>query len=285
MATLDAARLFLATQGVAFGLKILGAIVAWIVGRWLIALAYKFMERMFERAGRLDVTVAKYLASIVSGILTLFLILALLGIFGVETTSFVAILAGLGLAIGTAWGGLLAHFAAGVFLQVFRPFKVGDFVSAGTITGTIREIGLFFTKIVQPDNVEAVLGNNLIFSGVIVNYSSLAFRRVECSTKIANGVDVHEAMAKLKAALALIPNVAPTPAPDVEILSFTPEGPLLAVRPYTHTDNFWQVWFDTNRTIVEVFTTAGYPIPQTPIATFRAGRELDSSDTTHAAKA
>lgn len=268
MVTLEASRAFLATQGIAFALKILGAILAWVIGRWLIARASKLMERLFERGGRLDITVAKYLATIVSGVLTLVLILALLDIFGVQTTSFVAILAGLGLAIGTAWGGLLAHFAAGVFLQVFRPFKVGDYVCAGTITGTVREIGLFFTKIVQPDNVEAVLGNNLIFSGVIVNYSSQSYRRVECTAKIANGVDVREAMARLRSALAAIPNVVQAPAPDVEIISFTPEGPLLAVRPYTHTDNFWQVWFDTNRTIVDVVTAAGYPIPQTPLATF-----------------
>lgn len=266
MDTLHALYVFLATQGVDFGIKVIGAIAAWIVGRWLIALASRFMERIFERAGRIDVTVAKYLATIISGFLTLVLILALLGIFGIQTTSFVALLAGLGLAIGTAWGGLLAHFAAGVFLQVLRPFKVGDFVTAGTITGTVREIGLFFSKIVTPDNVETIIGNNVIFSGTIQNFSTLPFRRVECSTKIANGIDPREAIERLRPAIAAIPNVQLTPAPEIEILNFTAEGPLLAVRPFTHTANFWQVWFDTNRTIVEVFTAAHYPAPQTPVA-------------------
>jgi small conductance mechanosensitive channel len=224
------------------------------------------MEHVFERAGRIDVTVAKYLATIVSGFLTLVLILALLSIFGIQTTSFVALLAGLGLAIGTAWGGLLAHFAAGVFLQVLRPFKVGDFVTAGAVTGTVREIGLFVTKIVTPDNVETIIGNNTVFSGTIQNFSTLPFRRVECSAKIANGVDPRDAIERLRPAIAAIPNVTTAPPPDVEILNFTPEGPLLAVRPYTHTDHYWQVWFDTNRAIVDVFTAAGYPVPQTPIA-------------------
>lgn len=266
METLQSLGSFLATQGAAFGLKILGAIAMWIVGRWLVALAARFMERVFERSGRLDVTVAKYLATIISGVLTLILILALLGIFGVQTTSFAALLGGLGLAIGVAWGGMLAHFAAGVFLQVFRPFAVGDFVTAGTITGTVREIGLFFTKIVTPDNVETILGNNAIFSGTIQNYSALPYRRVDCTAKIANGVDPRDAIEKLRPFIAAIPNVVTTPPPDIEILNFTPEGPLLAVRPYTHTDHYWQVWFDTNRTIVDVFTAAGYPVPQTPIA-------------------
>jgi small conductance mechanosensitive channel len=257
---------FLATQGIDFGIKVIGAIAAWIIGRWLISLAARFMEKMMERAGRIDVTVAKYLANIISGFLTLVLILALLGIFGIQTTSFVALLAGLGLAIGTAWGGLLAHFAAGVFLQILRPFKVGDFVTAGAVTGTVREIGLFASKIVTPDNVETIVGNNTIFSGTIQNFSTLPFRRVECSAKIANGVEPSDAIERLRPAIAAIPNVMTTPAPDIQIISFTPEGPLLAVRPYTHTDHYWQVWFDTNRTIVDVFMSAGYPEPATPIA-------------------
>jgi small conductance mechanosensitive channel len=264
--TLSTIWAFLATQGIDFGIKIIGAIALWVIGRWLISLASRFMEHVFERAGRIDVTVAKYLATIISGFLTLILILALLGIFGVQTTSFVALLAGLGLAIGTAWGGLLAHFAAGVFLQVLRPFRVGDFVTAGAVTGTVREIGLFFSKIVTPDNVETIVGNNTIFSGTIQNYSTLPFRRVECSAKIANGVDPRDAIERLRPAIAAIANVETSPAPDIEILNFTPEGPLLAVRPYTHTDHYWQVWFDTNRTIVDVFTAARYPVPQTPIA-------------------
>jgi small conductance mechanosensitive channel len=263
---------FLATEGAAFGLKILGAIAAWIIGRWLIARATDFLTTVFERGGLIDVTVAKYLATIINGLLTLVLVLSLLGIFGIQTTSFAALLAGLGLAIGVAWGGMLAHFAAGIFLQVFRPFKVGDFVTAGGTTGTVRELGLFFTKITTPDNVDTIVGNNTIFAGTIQNVSSLPYRRVECSAKIANGVDPRDAMEKLRPFIQAIPNVVTSPAPDIEILNFTPEGPLLAVRPYTHTDHYWQVWFDTNRTIVDVFTEAGYPVPQTPIAHYSVTR-------------
>ncbi len=256
---------FLATEGAAFGLKIIGAIVVWIVGRWIISWVSNILEKVLERGGKLDVTVCKYLATILSAILTLVLILAIFGIFGVQTTSFVALFAGLGLAIGAAWGGLLAHFAAGIFLQILRPFKVGDYVLAGTIEGTVKELGLFFTKIVTPDNVETIVGNNTIFSGTIKNYSNLPFRRVECTAKVANSVDPLEAIEKLRPAIAAIPNVASAPAPDIEILNFTPEGPLLAVRPYTFTDHYWQVWFDTNKAIVETFSGAGYPAPQTPI--------------------
>ena len=257
---------FISTQGADFGLKILGALAAWMVGRWLIGLALKLIGAAFRRGGKIDATLTNYLSSILSVILNIVLILAILDIFGVKTTSFAALLAGLGLAIGTAWGGLLAHFAAGVFMQVLRPYKVGDFVTVGGITGTVKELGLFGTTLVTPDNVTTILGNNTVFSGVIQNFSSLPIRRVDCQCKVANGVDVQEAMAKLRPAIADIANVAATPAPDIEILQFTPEGPLLCVRPYTNTETYWQVYFDTHKAIAKTFAQAGYPVPETPLA-------------------
>ena len=262
---LETVRVFVMTRGVDFGIMILGAIALWIVGRWLIGLVIGGMRKLLARNGRVDPTLAKYLGSIVGVILNLLLVLAILQIFGVQTTSFAALLAGLGLAIGTAWGGLLAHFAAGIFMQVLRPFKVGDFVTAGGVTGTVTELGLFGTTITTPDNVAAIIGNNKIFSDTIWNFSLLPHRRVELTAKIANGVDVLDAISRLKTAVARIPNVSQEPAPDVEVLSFTPEGPLLCVRPYTDTNNYWQVYFDTNRAIIETFAQAGYPTPETPV--------------------
>jgi small conductance mechanosensitive channel len=156
-------------------------------------------------------------------------------------------------------------------MQVLRPFKVGDFVTAGGVTGTVMELGLFGTMITTPDNVATIVGNNKVFSDTIWNYSLLPNRRVELTAKIANGVDPLDAIARLKAAVAQIPNVAESPAPDVEILSFTPEGPLLCVRPYTTTEHYWQVYFDTNRAIAETFKQAGFPTPETPFVHRTAG--------------
>ncbi|MBS0316984.1 MAG: mechanosensitive ion channel family protein [Proteobacteria bacterium] len=257
---------FLSTQGVDFGLKILGAIAAWIVGRWLIGFGLKLLGLAIQRGGKVDATLQRYLLSICSVMLNIVLILAILGIFGVNTTSFAALLAGAGLAIGTAWGGLLTHFAAGVFMQVLRPYKVGDFVTVGGVTGTVKELGLFATTLITPDNVVTVVGNNKVFTDTIQNYSALPVRRVDCTAKVANGVNVPDAIVRLKAAVAAIPNVAATPAPDVDLIQFTPEGPVLCVRPYAHTDHYWQVFFDTNRAIVATFGAAGYPVPETPVA-------------------
>jgi small conductance mechanosensitive channel len=257
---------FLSTRGVEIGLQVLWAIAAWILGRWLIGIALRLFSTALERGKRIDPTLTTYLRSVLGVVLNIVLILAILDIFGVKTTSFAALLAGAGLAIGTAWGGLLTHFAAGVFMQVLRPFKVGDFIQAGGVTGTVQEIGLFGTTIVSADNVHTLVGNNAIFSGAILNYSLLPHRRVDTKAKIANGVDPGEAIAKLRPVIAAIPNVLDKPPPDIEILEFTPEGPLLCVRPYCHTDHYWQVYFDTHKAISTTFGAAGYPVPETPIA-------------------
>ena len=262
MVDTDVMWAFLSTQGLDFGLKLLGAIVAWIIGRWVIGILKRLTHRGLQRGRKIDETLAVYITAVVAVALNVLLVLAILDIFGVRTTSFAALLAGAGLAIGTAWGGLLTHFAAGVFLQVLRPYKVGDHVIVGGVNGMVKELGLFGTTLVTGDSVTALVGNNKVLSDTIQNFSTLPARRVDLTAKVDNSVNVREAIDRLREAVARVPNVAKTPPPDVEILQFTPEGPLLAVRPYTHTDTYWQVYFDTNKAIVDTFGAAGYPVPE-----------------------
>ena len=249
------------TQLTAFGLKVAGAIAVWIVGRYLIHLAVRLVSAALTRQ-EVDPTILRYVGNIVTVTLNVILVVAILGYFGVETTSFAALLAAAGIAIGAAWAGLLANFAAGAFLIILRPFKVGDYVKAGGIEGTVKEIGLFASTILTPDNVSTFVGNNKIFGDTIFNYSASAYRRVDRLAQLAHSVSPPDAIARLKTALAAIPNVEKTPAPDVEIVDFNERGPVLAVRPYTHTDHYWQVYFDTNRVITETFGAAGYPVPE-----------------------
>lgn len=243
------------------GLKILGALVLYIIGRWLIKLALALMTKTLNRQ-HLDATIVRYISSALNVTLNVVLIMALLGFFGVETTTFAALLAGVGIAIGAAWSGLLANFAAGVFLVMLRPFKVGDLVSAGGVTGTIEEIGLFGTTINILENVHSIVGNNKILSDTIQDFSTNAFRRVDLLAQIAHEADHREAIRLLKTGLAGIPNVLKQPAPDVDILEFTAAGPVLAVRPYCQNEHYWQVYFDTNRLIRESFTLAGFSVPE-----------------------
>ena len=253
---------FIRDLAISFGAKLIGAILLWFIGKWLINLAVNLLKTSLAK-GNVDPTIIRYIISFILIVLQVVLIVAILGFFGVETTSFAALLAATGIAIGAAWGGLLANFAAGAFLVMFRPFKVGDFVSAAGITGTVEELGLFATTINTPDNIRTVVGNNSIFSGNIQNFSANPYRRVELTAQLSHGVNVPEAIALLKAKISRIPNVLTNPTPDVEILEFNPSGLLLAVRSYCSNDNYWQVYFDTNKVIYESFGEAGYPIPAT----------------------
>jgi len=255
-----AAQTIIAT-GTWLALQVIGALAMWIIGRWLIRLTIRLISRVLDRE-HLDPTLIRYICSITAVLLDLLLIVAILGFFGVQTTTFAAVLAAAGIAIGMAWSGLLSNFAAGVFLIIFQPFKVGDFVTAGGVTGTVEEVGIFVTSINTPDNVRTVVGNNKIFGDNIQNYSTNPYRRVELTAQLAHSVDHNDAIRRLKEGLARIANVLTNPAPDVEILEFNLAGPVLAVRPYCNNQHYWQVYFDTNRLIRETFGQAGYAVAE-----------------------
>jgi len=245
----------------ALGAKVIGAILLWLVGRWLINFAVKLLSKSLKRQS-MDITIVTYITNVLGVTLQIILVVAILGFFGIETTSFAALLAAGGIAIGAAWSGLLANFAAGAFLVMFRPFNVGDFITAGGVTGTVEEIGLFVTTLNTLDNVRTIIGNNKIFADNIQNFSANAYRRVDLVAQLNHSVDAQAAIQLLKEQLSTIPNVMADPIPDVEILEFNLSGPVLAVRPYCHTNDYWQVYFDTNKVIRESFGDAGYPVPE-----------------------
>jgi small conductance mechanosensitive channel len=245
----------------AVGLRLLGAIAIWIIGRWLIGIALRMIGSALRKQ-KIDPTLIRYIHSAVAALLNIVLVIGILGFFGVETTSFAALIAAAGVAIGMAWSGLLSNFAGGVFLVILQPFKVGDFVTVAGVTGTVEEIGLFATTLNTPDNVKTIIGNGKIFADTIQNFSANPYRRVELTAQLAHGVDPQAAIALLKPVLAQVPNVMAAPAPDVEILTFNLSGPVLAVRPYCNNQHYWQVYFDTNRLIRDTFAHAGFPVPE-----------------------
>jgi len=252
---------YILVQGADLGLKILGAIALWIVGRWLIGLAQRLLRAALKRQS-VDTTLMNFAASAISVVLNVILVVAILGFFGVQTTSFAALLAGVGLAVGAAWSGLLGNFAAGAFLLIFRPFKVGDMISAAGITGVVEEIGLFVTTLNTADNIRTFVGNAKISGDNLQNFSANPYRRVDLRAQLHHSVDPNAAIQILKQSIAKSPNVLATPAPDVEILEYSAFGPVLAVRPYCSNSNYWQVYFDTNRLIAREFGEAGYPAPE-----------------------
>src|SRR5262245_4095472 len=194
----------------AFGFKILGAIVLWVVGRWLIHFSIRLITKGLKKRP-IEPTIVNYLASTVSVLLNITLVVAILGYFGVQTTTFAALLASAGLAVGLAWSGLLQNFAAGAFLMILRPFKVGDLIQAGGVLGIVEDIGLFVTTMNTLDNVKTFVGNAKIFNDNIQNFSANPYRRVDLVAQLNHSVDPNQAINLLKSGLAKIPNVVTAP--------------------------------------------------------------------------
>lgn len=243
------------------GLKLLGALAIWLIGRYVIRLGVDLLGKSMRR-GDMDATIILYAQSIASVLLNVALAIAIMGVFGVETTSFAAFIAGVSVAIGAAWAGLLANFAAGAFLVLLRPFRTGDNISAGGVSGVVTAIGMFITTVNTDENVQTHIGNAKIFSDNILNYTTNPHRRVDLTAPIAHTVEPLAVIEKLKAGIAKIPNVATSPAPEVHILKYASIGCILAVRPYTHNSNYWQVYFDANKAIREVLGDGGFPAPE-----------------------
>lgn len=264
---MTAVETFLRVTALQLGIKILAAIAFWVVGRWIIGRVVHLVQGGMERK-QVDPTLTRYLGTITKVTLTIVLVIGILGYFGVQTTSFAALIAGAGLAIGAAWSGLLGNFAAGAFMLVLRPFRVGDFVSVAGVTGTVRDLGLFGTTIVTPDNVMTLVGNGKVFGDTIQNFSVLPVRRVDRTAQLSGAVDPAEATAKLRAAVAAIPNVVADPPPEVNLLDLNALGAVIAVRPYCRNEHYWQVYFDTNEAIVRTAQQAGWPAP-TPVSITR----------------
>lgn len=249
------------TRGLSILMAIVAAVVIWVVGKWLIGIARRLCVAAMDRR-KVDKTLVRYADSVLDIVLTIVLIMAILGWFGVETTSFAALIAAGGVAVGMAWSGLLSNFAAGVFLMLLRPFKVGDFVAVGGKMGTVHEIGLFVTAVDTLDNVRTIIGNGKVFSETIQNFSTNPARRVELTAQLDHGADVRDAIARLREKLVAIPNVSTEMPPEIDVLTFTLAGPVLAVRPYTHNDHYWQVFFATNLAIRDIGGEAGHAAPQ-----------------------
>ena len=249
------------TTVTAVGIQVIGAILIWVVGRMLIGFVINLIGRSLEKQ-KVDTTINGYAKSTLEVLLNIILVISILGYFGIQTTSFAGLIAAAAFAIGVAWGGLLANFAAGVFLVMLRPFKDGDFVNAGGVTGTVVEVGLFCTTINTPDNIRSFVGNNKIFSDTIQNFTANPHRRVDLTAQLAFETDPLKAFEVLQAGLKNIANVLPSPAPEVTILAINDRGPQLAVRPYCHNNNYWQVYFDTNLMIRQEFEKAGFPPPE-----------------------
>ncbi|MEZ4793550.1 MAG: mechanosensitive ion channel [Gelidibacter sp.] len=240
--------------------KIIAAILIWIVGLWLIRVLLKGVKKTME-VRDYDISLKKFLSNLISWVLKIVLIIVVLGTVGIETTSFAAILAAAGLAIGLALQGSLANFAGGVLIMIFKPIKIGDFIDAQGQIGTVKEIEIFTTKLTSPDNKEIIIPNGKLSNDNIVNYTSLDVRRVDMVFGVGYNSDIKQTKDILMAQLNNHPLVLKDPAPLVRLSELADSSLNFNVRPWVKTSDYWGVYYDITESTKEALDAAGIDIP------------------------
>jgi len=243
-----------------YGLPLIWAIVVFIVGRIVARIITKVVTKMMTRAN-IDETLIKFTKTVVYVALMIFVILASLGKLGIETTSFAAILAAAGLAIGLSLQGTLGNFASGFMLILFRPFKVGDFVEAGGVSGVVEEIQIFSTRMRSGDNKEITVPNGQIVGSTITNYSAKETRRVDLVVGVGYNDDLKKVRAVLEDILAKDERILKDPAPTIGVSELADSSVNIVVRPWVKSGDYWPVLFDTQETVKLRFDAEGISIP------------------------
>ena len=243
-----------------YGPKIIGAILIYIIGSWVIKKLTGVLKKVMMKKDY-DEALQKFLLNLVSWALKIFLIIMVIGKLGVETTSFAAIIAAAGLAIGLALQGSLANFAGGVLLIIFKPFKIGDLIEAQGITGVVKEIEIFTTKLTTPDNKLAIIPNGAMGNGNIVNYTAEGKIRVDTMVGIGYDEDIKKAKDVLLEVLTSNPKVLKDPAPSVNVANLGDSSVDLAVRPFCAPEDYWDVFFATVEGSKLALDKAGIEIP------------------------
>ncbi|MDR1880275.1 MAG: mechanosensitive ion channel [Tannerellaceae bacterium] len=249
-------------QGVYFGLAILKALVIFLIGRLIIRLLNKLVKRILEKQ-KIEPSVRTFLESLVNIVLVVMLIMMIIGTVGLPTTSFAALIASVGVAVGMALSGNLSNFAGGIIILLFKPFKVGDTITAQGITGTVHEIEIFYTTLQTPDNVRVYVPNGSLSSGVITNFN-VGKRRIEWIFSVDYGVDYERVKTVIESALAKDPLILPAPAPFIELHALESSSVDVVVRVWVKAPDYWTVYFNINKAVYETFNAEGinFPFPQ-----------------------
>jgi len=255
-----------------WGLRVVGAVALLIIGRVVAGAIRRGARRVMERAGA-DPTLIPFASSVSYYLVLAFVVIAVLGIFGIPTASFVAVLGAAGLAIGLALQGTLSNFAAGIMLLVFRPFKVGDLVEVGGELGKVVSIGIFTTSMNSLDNKRIIQPNSQVFSGTIVNYNGNDTRRVDMVMGISYTDDIGVAIECIERIVTSHPAVLAEPAPQIAVSNLGDSSVDLVVRPWCAPADYWSVTFDLTRQMKEGLEAVGcsIPFPQRDVHLYRQG--------------
>lgn len=228
--------------------KLIGAILVLIIGLWIIGRLMGVIQKAMEKSG-LDKDVVPFLTSLISVLFKIMLLISVAGMVGIETTAFVGLLAAGGLAIGMALQGTLGHFASGVLILIFKPYRVGDLVDVQGIVGTVREIQVFNTIIDSLENKKVIIPNGIATSGIMTNLSATDHLRVDLNIAMPYEEDFDKVQKIVLDALRNTPHVLDSPEPVCEIEKFDAHNVLLAVRPFAKCENYWDVYFGSYKNI------------------------------------
>lgn len=246
--------------GTQYGLKIISAIVIWIIGSWIIKKLMKATKKIMTKS-KYDESLQRFLLNLLNWGLKILLIITLLGTLGVPTTSFAAILAAAGLAVGMALQGSLGNFAGGVLLMIFKPIKIGDLIEAQGELGVVKEIEIFTTKLTGLSNKEIIIPNGSLSNGNIINYSTEGTRRVDLTFGVGYDSDIKKTKEVLMQVLTSHPKVLQDPAPTVNVSELADSSINFAVRPWCNVADYWDVYFDVTEHTKEALDAAGIEIP------------------------
>ncbi|WP_075340372.1 mechanosensitive ion channel family protein [Tenacibaculum agarivorans] len=240
--------------------KVVSALIILIVGLWIIGMLTKAAKKIMESRG-LDVSLRGFLTSLINWSLKIFLFVTVAGKLGVETTSFAAIIAAAGLAIGMALQGSLANFAGGALLMVFRPFKVGDYIEAQGEQGVVKDIQIFTTKLNTVDNKEVILPNGALSNGNIINYSSEAQRRVDLTFGVSYDADIKQTKEVLLSVINSTPFTLKDPAPAVMVGELADSSVNFITRTWVESADYWNAYFHIMENVKIELDKAGIEIP------------------------
>lgn len=249
--------------GIEVGKDLLGAIIIYIVGRFIIKQIGRLLSRILEKR-KLEISVQTFLKSLVSILLNLILAFAIVSRLGVETTSFAALLASAGVAIGMALSGNLSNFAGGLIILVFKPFKVGDYIESLNASGTVREIQIFHTILVTVDNKVIYVPNGSLSSNAITNYNKQETRRAEWVFGVEYGEDFEKVREVLQRIIDADDRILKDPAPMIVLGALSASSVDIKVRVWTKSADYWNVYFDMNKIVYDTFNKEGigFPFPQ-----------------------
>lgn len=251
-------------KAISFGIKVLAAILIYLIGAWLIKKIKGMLKRIFDKKGT-DAAIASFTMSIVSIALTIVLIIVTIGTLGIDTTSFAALLAGGGMAIGMALNGTVQNFAGGIMILIFKPFKSGDYIEAQGFAGTVSEVTITSTKLTTVDNRIIIIPNGALSNGTINNYSDQKFRRVDLTVDVEYGTSSDAVKAVLHSIVKEDARILSEPAePFIALSSLKDSSIQFTMRLWVKSSDYWGVYFDTTEKVYNELPKNGihFPFPQ-----------------------